>query len=255
MAKKFARVANKSGNILFKIIYFESIEKSGFNYGSLKNADNLSSDAKAYLKGFGERALASFSLSGRPIISKPNTLPSQQKNISKLNKPKISLQKSHLATISKSTPPVTTEPVIPNEKKYKIAVMKFQTLNDTDEGSNLGTMVSEIFTTEVVNSDSFKIVEREQLKKVIKELNVGQSGIIDTSEAQKIGKMLGASAIITGSVMKMGNQLRIDSRIIEVETGIIAGAESRICEENLTDIGQKVIGMTNGLAEKFYRDH
>jgi len=55
--------------------------------------------------------------------------------------------------------------------------------------------------------------------------------------------------------MKMGDQLRIDSRIIEVETGIIAGAESRICQESLSDIGQKVVEMTNGLADKYYRNH
>jgi len=55
--------------------------------------------------------------------------------------------------------------------------------------------------------------------------------------------------------MKMGDQLRIDSRIIEVETGIIAGAESRICQESLSDIGQKVVEMTNGLADKYCRNH
>ncbi len=73
------------------------------------------------------------------------------------------------------------------------------------------------------------------------------------TDAQKLGKILGAGAIITGSVMKMGDSLRIDSRIIEVETGIIVSAERRICRENLTDISQNIADMTAALAKKFYK--
>jgi TolB-like protein len=255
LLRRFSRIANQGGNIMFNVYYYESVEKSGFSHQSFKNPDNLSSDQKAYLKGFNRRALASFNLSGRPIKPLSESLQTARKEISQPKKPETHAQKSQPVTVSKPSSPSSSAPVIPDKKKHKIAVMKFQALNDASGGSNLGTMVSEMFTTEVVNSDAFKIVEREQLRKIIDELNVGQSGIIDTTEAQQIGKMLGASAIITGSVMKMGDQLRIDSRIIEVETGIIAGAESRICKESLTDIGQKVIEMTNGLADKYYRNH
>ena len=201
LIKQYARIVDR--NILFKITYYESVEKSGFTYQSFKNPDNLSSEQKAYLKGFNRRALASFDLSGRPVKPQSESLQTSRKEITQSQKPKTPAQKSQPTTISKSPSPVTTAPVIPDKKKYKIAVMKFQALNDSSGGGNLGTMVSEMFTTEVVNSEAFKIVEREQLKKVIDELNEGQSGIIDSTEAQKIGKMLGASAIITGSVMKM----------------------------------------------------
>ena len=85
------------------------------------------------------------------------------------------------------------------------------------------------------------------------ELRIGQSGVLDTTDAQKLGKILGAGAIITGSVMKMGDSLRIDSRIIEVETGIIVSAERRICKEDLTDISRNIADMTAALAQKFYK--
>jgi len=74
---------------------------------------------------------------------------------------------SQPATVSKPSSPSTSAPVIPDKEKQKIAVMKSQALNDASGGSNLGTMVSEMFTTEVVNSDAFKIVEREQLRNMI----------------------------------------------------------------------------------------
>jgi TolB-like protein len=113
--------------------------------------------------------------------------------------------------------------------------------------------ISEMFTTEVANSEAFKIIERDQLKKVLDEIAVGQSGIIDTSDARQLGKILGADAIITGSVMKIEEELRIDSRMIEVKTGVIMSAERKICKEILSDISSKVIEITNSLSEKFYQ--
>jgi TolB-like protein len=145
------------------------------------------------------------------------------------------------------------KPSIPKNERLKIAVMEFQALNNKTGSNNLGSMIAEMFTTEVVNSESFRIVEREHLKKVLKELEVGQSGIIDTTEAQEIGKMLGADAIITGSVMKIQENLRVDSRIIEVKTGLIVSAESRMCRENLNELSQAIKHMTNGLAATFYK--
>jgi len=142
---------------------------------------------------------------------------------------------------------------IAEKDKFKIAVMEFKSLNPGAKNTSLGSMIAEMFTTEVVNSNSFKIVEREQLNKILGELQIGQSGVLDTTDAQKLGKILGAGAIITGSVMKMGDSLRIDSRIIEVETGIIVSAERRICKENLTDISRNIADMTTALAQKFYK--
>jgi len=152
--------------------------------------------------------------------------------------------------------PETSKPstvTIAEKDKFKIAVMEFKSLNPGAKNTSLGSMIAEMFTTEVVNSNSFKIVEREQLNKILGELQIGQSGVLDTTDAQKLGKILGAGAIITGSVMKMGDSLRIDSRIIEVETGIIVSAERRICKENLTDISRNIADMTTALAQKFYK--
>jgi len=149
-----------------------------------------------------------------------------------------------------SKPPTET---IAEKDKFKIAVMEFKSLNPGAKNTSLGSMIAEMFTTEVVNNNSFKIVEREQLNKVLGELQIGQSGVLDTTDAQKLGKILGAGAIIAGSVMKMGDSLRIDSRIIEVETGIIVSAERRICKEDLTDISRNIADMTAALAKKFYK--
>lgn len=152
-----------------------------------------------------------------------------------------------------SSSPPTRFSEIPENKKTRLAVIRFKALNKVAQTRNLGSMISEIFTTEAVNSRAFKIVEREQLNKVLKEYQISQSGIIDTRQAQEIGKMLGADAIITGSVMKIGVLLRIDARIIRIKTGVIVSAVSRQCREDLNEISENVIRMTMVLAEKFYQ--
>jgi tetratricopeptide (TPR) repeat protein len=46
----------------------------------------------------------------------------------------------------------------------------------------------------------FAVVERSRLEQVMKELQLGQSGLIDEAQATQVGKMLGVDAIITGNL-------------------------------------------------------
>jgi TolB-like protein len=143
--------------------------------------------------------------------------------------------------------------IIIKGEKVKIGIIEFQSLNEEAKKDNLGKIVSEMLTTSFVNSESFKIIEREQLQKVIKEFQLSQSGIIDTSYAKQIGKITGADAIVTGSVTKIGDDLRLDARIIDVESGIILTAEKSEGKINLKSIGMMTDRIVTNLVNKFYK--
>jgi len=66
-----------------------------------------------------------------------------------------------------------------------------------------------------------KIVEREKLEEIIKELNLTESKFIDKETGLKIGKMLNAKYLLTGSYLNMFGQLRIDVKLINTETSEI----------------------------------
>jgi TolB-like protein len=151
-------------------------------------------------------------------------------------------------------PEVEKPKVIIKGEKIKVAVIEFQSLNEEARKDNLGKIVSEILTTSFVNSESFKIIEREQLQKVTKEFELSQTGIIDTSSAKQIGKILGADAIVTGSVIKMDRTLRLDARIIDVASGIILTAEKSEGEGDLKSIGMMADRIVGTLVTKFYTD-
>jgi TolB-like protein len=141
-----------------------------------------------------------------------------------------------------------------NEKsKIKIGIIEFQSLNEEAKKDILGKVFSEVLTTSFVNSNAFKIIEREQLEKVLKELQLTQTGIIDTAYAKQIGKMLGADAILTGTVIKFGNDLRVDARIIDVESGLILTAEKGMGKADLKSISTMADSIVQNLVNKFYR--
>lgn len=154
------------------------------------------------------------------------------------------------------TPPAPTEktlPTIPEASRAKIAVIQFEALNPKDGEKGLGLMVSEMFTTELVNVDAYKIIEREQLNKVLAELSLAQSGVLASADVQKIGKILEIDALVTGSVINIGDMLRIDSRVIDVANGMILAAESRVVKLDLKEMESGVREMVLAVTLKYYR--
>jgi len=137
--------------------------------------------------------------------------------------------------------------------KIKIGIIEFQSLNEEAKKDILGKVFSEVLTTSFVNSEAFKIIEREQLEKVLKELQLTQTGIVDTAYAKQIGKMVGADAILTGTVIKFGTDLRVDARIIDVESGIILTAEKTMGKADLKSISAMADSMVQNLVNRFYR--
>jgi TolB-like protein len=65
------------------------------------------------------------------------------------------------------------------------------------------------------------IVERDRLEEILQELKLGQSKQVDQKTAAKVGKLIGARYMVLGSFFDIFGQLRIDAKLVEVETGVI----------------------------------
>ncbi|MCP4399510.1 MAG: hypothetical protein GY801_19695 [bacterium] len=99
-----------------------------------------------------------------------------------------------------------------------VAVLDFKSLL-TDK--DLGVAVAEILKTELAGQGQYTIVERGMLEQILEEQALQLSGAVDTDTAVKIGKLTGANIVVTGSIVKTGEMYTINSRFIEVETGIV----------------------------------
>jgi len=111
-------------------------------------------------------------------------------------------------------------------QRTKIAVLDFGMIGDKMEPAGIGAILSEWFTTSIVKSGRFDVVERAMLQKILAEQKLAATGVIDESTASELGKILGVKVIITGSILKLNNSIDINARIISVESGSIIAAES-----------------------------
>jgi TolB-like protein len=73
--------------------------------------------------------------------------------------------------------------------------------------------------SDLSGTDAYRVVERERLEDVLGELKLQRSAHIDQASAVKAGKLLGAHYLVLGSYFDVMKQLRVDARIVEVETG------------------------------------
>ena len=109
-------------------------------------------------------------------------------------------------------------------RKNKVAVLDFQQ-NGRFETPDVGKMVAEWFTTALVETGRFDIIERRLLQQIVDEQKIGSSGIIEPGSASRLGKVLGVKTVVTGTVQSFDGRLEINARVINVETGSIISAE------------------------------
>ena len=65
------------------------------------------------------------------------------------------------------------------------------------------------------------VVERSNLNKILEELNLSQTGIVDETTAPQVGNMLGAKIMLIGSVQKIEDEIRVMVRGVNVSTSRI----------------------------------
>jgi TolB-like protein len=106
-----------------------------------------------------------------------------------------------------------------------IAISYFDNSSGDAKYNALSKGIADMLITDLSKTKGITIVEREKLEKLIQEIKLGQSKYFDPATAQKLGKGLGAQNILTGSFYILDNTLRIDARLIDVQTGGIIVAE------------------------------
>lgn len=150
------------------------------------------------------------------------------------------------AVTSHSSPPPAAPP-------KTLAIFNFENNSVTDSAqyAPLSKGIPAILITELSHAGpSLKLIERSKIASLLKETALTQSGGVDESTAIQAGKILGAEAIAFGSFIVLGPQVRIDTRIIGVETSEVVMAESITgdSKEFMTLIGRlgaKIAGSLN----------
>jgi TolB-like protein len=128
-----------------------------------------------------------------------------------------------------------------------VAVLYFDYDGKRDELAVLKTGLAQMLISDLGAGDSYRLVERARLQALLDEQKLGQSGKLDPTTAARVGKLLGAQLMVLGSFFDLGPTLRVDARLVDVETGKIlhtVGATARnddfldVERQLATDLGE-----------------
>jgi TolB-like protein len=139
----------------------------------------------------------------------------------------------------------------PAASKTRVAVIDFeQKAFQEFQGKQIGEIVAEWLITSLANTGRFEVVERAQLQKVLKEQQLGISGVINQETAAKMGELLGVKVIVSGSVIQIGNTYDVNARLISVEDGSIIKAE-RIRGVGLDGVERQMDSLADSFKKEF----
>jgi TolB-like protein len=105
--------------------------------------------------------------------------------------------------------------------------------------------VADLLISELSENRDVRVIERDQLKQLLDEQNLGGSARVDKEIAVKVGKLLGVHHMIFGVfVTDPKGNMRLDARAVEVETGRIEHVE------RVFDRAENFMAMITKLGEK-----
>jgi len=127
-----------------------------------------------------------------------------------------------------------------------VAIMYFNNnviTKDARDYDGLSKGLPDFLITEMSANPGIRVVERDQVQKLIDEQKLVGAGQVDRESAVKVGKLLGAQHMIFGGFMAdpKGN-FRIDCRAVNVESGAIEYTD------RVQDHADNVMGLIGQLA-------
>lgn len=126
-------------------------------------------------------------------------------------------------------------------KKVYIGISDFEILNDEPVLKALAKDIPQTLTRVFIDSRYIKPVDRQEFDTIFHEIKLSMSGITDEETAVEAGKLIGAEYILLGSFIKLGNQIKITSRMVRTETSEIVHTEQvRGSYEALFDLEEEL---------------
>ena len=112
-----------------------------------------------------------------------------------------------------------------------IAILDFETKNLTSGTQGITDLFrSLMFSTE----NNYCLIERNQINKITNEQAFQQAGYVNDSSAVSIGKLVGATHIILGSIDFVTSTYLLSVRLVDVTTGSVVATASTTAEDELS---------------------
>jgi curli biogenesis system outer membrane secretion channel CsgG len=134
------------------------------------------------------------------------------------------------------------------QTKKRLAVLDFDFASTGLTGLGLIGMVgpakgvSDLLTNRLVQNGTFIMVERSRINQILAEQNLGASGRIEPATAAQIGRLLGADAVIIGTI----TQFNIEESRSGVSIGFFGIATSSQKQRADVQLTARIVSTTTG---------
>jgi curli biogenesis system outer membrane secretion channel CsgG len=110
-----------------------------------------------------------------------------------------------------------------------VAVWDVDDLSPAGSGrSSLGEILSAQVIDAIRQKGGYDVVERERLLLILEELHLGAGELADEATRLRLGRIAGARLMVFGGYQVVGDRMRLDLRLVDVETGKVRKAVQRM---------------------------
>lgn len=128
-----------------------------------------------------------------------------------------------LLALAAATPAVAQQAT--QDTRPGMAVLPFENGGsfgrDREDFDALRGGIAAVLIEELAQNPAVRVVDRAVINQMINEQNLARDGRVDAATAARIGKLVGAKYMVTGSFIDAYGDFRVTARIIDVETGEI----------------------------------
>ncbi|NVN91265.1 MAG: hypothetical protein HXX11_11780 [Desulfuromonadales bacterium] len=121
---------------------------------------------------------------------------------------------------------------IRDEPGRGLAVWDLEDLSPGGSRLDIGELLSARVVVALKRRGDYTLVERTRLVRVLEELRIGSSSLVDEQTRLRVGKLAGARFMVFGGYMVIGGKMRLDLRLVEVETGKVRKAVQKTAVSN-----------------------
>jgi eukaryotic-like serine/threonine-protein kinase len=100
-----------------------------------------------------------------------------------------------------------------------VAVLDFQCLSPRNDARWLQTALTEMLTTELASGGALRVIQGDVVVQNLRSLDIQDPAHPGPAELKQLREALGVDLVVVGSYVPLGDELRLDLRVLEVPDG------------------------------------
>lgn len=133
-------------------------------------------------------------------------------------------------------------------REMTLSVLYFKISEEDDKTiAPFSKAFAEMLISDFSQVKGIKLIEREDLEKVVKELELSLSGLVEPDKTKETGLLLSADYLLMGSFHFMEEEVLVNARLVEVEKGRI------ICASSAQSSRKEVLALKNALLDQLFQ--